>query len=66
MTDFRRLQELVTEEIAATITEIAPDGVGLSEIQPTEATIQLAAQAAAAVLLAFERGYRMYEGESNS
>jgi hypothetical protein len=55
------LRDLVVEEMAAIIGDFANDKrvSTISDMQPPESIIQEMAQAAAAVLIAFERGYRM-------
>lgn len=55
------LEEMVREEMAAIIGDYANDkrGSTIRDLQPPESIIQAMAQAAASVLIAFERGYRM-------
>jgi len=55
------LEDLIREEMAAIIGDFANDKAGstIRDIQPTEAIIQAMATAAASVLIAFERGYRL-------
>lgn len=63
--DLQTLQGLITEEIDAALGDLgdvlAEDGAGAlgSEIQPPSTITRLAAAAAAAVYIAFERGYRL-------
>lgn len=55
------LEDLVREEMAAIIGDYADDkrGSTIRDLQPPESVIQEMAQAAASVLIAFERGYRL-------
>lgn len=61
--DTNELEDLkinITEEIAAAIGDLSDEKkMFIRAIQPPESIIQLAAEAAASVLMAFERGYRM-------
>jgi len=55
------MEELIREEMAAIIGDYADDerGSTIRDLQPPESIIQAMATAAAQVLIAFERGYRM-------
>lgn len=58
--ELEKLKEDLVEEIAQEIYVLSQKGESkVNEVQPPESVIQLAAEAAASVLLAFERGYRM-------
>ena len=59
--DLSELEEMVREEMAAIIGDYANNKRGSTtrDLQPTEAVIQAMATAAAQVLIAFERGYRL-------
>jgi hypothetical protein len=59
--EFEELEAEVVEELAAVIGDFADDKKGstVRDIQPTEPVIRAMAQAAAAVLIAFEHGYRL-------
>ena len=61
--DLEELENQIREELAAIIGDFADDKSGstIRDIQPTEAVIQAMATAAAQVLIAFERGYRLGE-----
>lgn len=59
--ELESLKECLVKELVDVIENLSADGetyVG-GDIQPPESIIQLAAEAAASVLMAFERGYRM-------
>lgn len=62
--ELEELEDQVREEMAAIIGDYANDEAGstIRDLQPTEAIIQAMATAAAQVLIAFERGYRMDDG----
>lgn len=59
--ELEELEGLVREELDTIIGNFADDKKvsTISGIQPPESVIQAMAQAAASVLMAFERGYRM-------
>jgi hypothetical protein len=59
--EFTELKRDVVEEIVAIITDRVNDSSGsaIRDTQPTESVIWEMAQAAASVLIAFERGYRL-------
>jgi hypothetical protein len=60
MSELEELKEKLVEEIAQAIYDLAKkQETSAYEVQPPESVIQHAAEAAASVLLAFERGYRM-------
>ena len=59
--ELEQLEDAVIEELAAVIGDVV-EGKAISsikDIQPPESIIQAMALAAAQVLMAFERGYRM-------
>jgi len=59
--DLEKLEEEVVEELAAVIGDYAsdPEGSTVRDLQPPESIVRAMAQAAAQVLISFERGYRM-------
>lgn len=60
--NFVELEDDITEEIGAAIGDLCDGEIGSSvvkDIWPPSAVIQAMARAAAAVLIAFERGYRL-------
>lgn len=61
--DLEELEGLICEEMAAIIGDFANDRrvSTIRSLQPPESVIQAMAHAAAQVLIAFERGYRMDE-----
>ncbi len=60
MSELEKLKEKLVEEIAQAIYELAEkQGTSVNEVQPPTSIVSHAAEAAASVLLAFERGYRM-------
>jgi hypothetical protein len=63
--ELETLEGEITEVIAATLGDLAEDtDFRLYEIQPPESVIQAAAVAAAQVFIAFERGYRIHDCET--
>jgi len=60
--DLEDLQSIIAEMLADKIYELGQTEPALMELQPPSTICELAAQAAAAVLIAFERGYRMDKG----
>lgn len=63
--EFEQLEDDVIEELAAIIGDVV-DGKkrsSIKDIQPPESIIQAMALAATQVLMAFERGYRMTNGD---
>ena len=60
---FEKLEAELTQEIKEAIEAAIKDETVLFEVQPTEGVIQLAASAAAKVLVAFERSYQLDQGE---
>lgn len=59
-TELEKLKENIAEELFHEICDWAEkEGTFLQEVQPPESVVQLAAEAAASVIMAFERGYRM-------
>jgi hypothetical protein len=59
---FDELEDDIIEEVAAAIGDLCDGEVGSSvikDVQPPESVIQAMARAAAAVLIAFEHGYRL-------
>jgi hypothetical protein len=62
--DLHALEVRLTQELEEAIAGLGNDDqTYLSEIQPSSAIVRCAAIAAAQVLLAFERGYRMSDPE---
>jgi hypothetical protein len=60
MSELDTLKEKLAEELFHEIADWAEEeGAVLKEVQPPESVIRLAAEAAANVIMAFERGYRM-------
>lgn len=60
MDELKRLEEAATEEIERAIYKlIVDDSAKVNDVQPPTSVIRLAAEAAAKVLIGFERGYRM-------
>lgn len=61
--ELEELENNIREEMAAIIGDYADDkrGSTIRDLQPTEPIIQAMATAAAQVLIAFERGYRLGE-----
>jgi hypothetical protein len=60
MDELEKLEKRVTKSLEQSISILADDPLDvIFDIQPPNTVIHHAAQAAAAVLLAFERGYRM-------
>ena len=60
MSELEKLKEDLTEELFHEICDWAEkEGTHLKDVQPPESIIRHAAEAAANVILAFERGYRM-------
>ena len=59
--ELRDLETKVFHEIRSAITNYESDSVIEDEIQPPSSIIDAAARAAAAVLIAFERGVRHIE-----
>lgn len=58
--ELTRLEEAATEEIERAIYKLIVDEGGkVNDVQPPSSVIRLAAEAAAKVLIGFERGYRM-------
>lgn len=59
--DLEKLEDHVRKELAAVIGNLIDNKKGstIKDIQPTEAIIRAMACAAAQVLMAFERGYRL-------
>lgn len=59
-TELEKLKEDLTEELFHEMADWAEEeGTFLQQVQPPESVIRHAAEAAANVILAFERGYRM-------
>lgn len=59
-TEMEDLEAAILDELEAAIEDAAADPLRkLSEIQPPTTIVRAAAAAAAQVLIAFERGYRM-------
>jgi hypothetical protein len=63
MDELEKLELDITEEVAAAIGDLVDghESSIIKETQPPESVIQAMAVAAAQVLMAFERGYRMSE-----
>lgn len=60
MDDLEKLEKRVIKGLERAISIAAEDPLdAVSEVQPPSTVVHHAAQAAAAVLMAFERGYRM-------
>ena len=59
--EFERLEGDVQEELAAIIGDVVEgkESSAIKDLQPPESVIHAMAAAAAQVLIAFERGYRM-------
>lgn len=58
--DFQEVERLAREQLIKAITKLNnTEGNAISDIQPTEAVVFAMAQAAAQVLIAFERGYQL-------
>jgi hypothetical protein len=60
--EMEQLETNVAEELEAVIEAAVTEFAALREIQPPTSVVKLAAEAAAKVLLAFERGYQMESG----
>jgi hypothetical protein len=56
------LEDAIADELESAIENLSVIGNAVGQIQPPTSVVGLAAEAAAKVLLAFERGYRMDEG----
>jgi len=59
------LEAKLIERIGDWIQEAADTDVVIMQVQPTSAVAEMAAQAAAMVLMAFERGYRLGGGDGD-
>ena len=57
--DLPETETVLATEIAETLTTLAEGLSTLADMQPPSTVIECAARAAAAVIIAFERGYRM-------
>ncbi len=59
--EFEKLEDDITEEIAAAVGDLCDsvESSTIKDVQPPESVIHAMARAAAAVLIAFERGYRL-------
>lgn len=60
--DLSSLRDGIIETLADEIFRLSQEATPLAEVQPPSSVCLLAAQAAADVLIAFERGYRMSDG----
>lgn len=59
--ELEKLEDDITEELAAIIGDVVDgkESSTIMDVQPPESIIQAMAVAAAQVLIAFERGFRM-------
>jgi hypothetical protein len=57
--ELEQLREEMVDEMAQEIYVLSRKDGPVNKVQPPESVIELAAQAAASVLMAFERGYQM-------